>query len=129
MASNRDYSVWDEEFEDPDRWARPGSSEAINRNRQLRRKPSSEDRLIRQKNRRTAADEGDQVAMDRAEIQRQIMRAASFQEKLAWVDRLDAYDREEALRSEASYDDVDTQSAICRALHTRIRIPGPHGFH
>lgn len=116
MASNRDYQLWDEDYEDPAHWARPGSSEAINHNRQLRRKPSSEDRLIRQKNRRTAADEGDQVAMDRAEIQRQIMRAASFQEKLAWVDRLDAYDREQALRSEAAQGHVHVQNDIAERM-------------
>lgn len=128
MVSRNDYRNWDQDDEDPEAWARPGSAEAIARNRQLRRKPSQEDRLIRQKNRRTAADdEGDQVAINkRAAIVQKIQdRNATLQEQLRLVAELEEFDRNEGLKAQAARGQVDLEDTVAE----RLSPVSVHEFH
>lgn len=128
MVSRNDYRNWDQDDEDPEAWARPGSAEAIAHNRQLRRKPSQEDRLIRQKNRRTAADdEGDQVAINkRAAIVQKIQdRNATLQEQLRLVAELEEFDRNEGLKAQAARGQVDLEDTVAE----RLSPVSVHEFH
>lgn len=127
MADEEDYEDWEDWHKMPGLKNNRASDGYSNR-RKLRRNPSPEDKAIRKRDRRTASEEandrGDLVAQNRADIIRQITKAATLDEQLRLVAVLDEFDRNQALRAQASRS-IDLDDTVSERL-TPVRVHEHH---